>query len=194
MFKKANSLENKSDNFFQGDGGEEDVEDELKKMPDEFAILPDIKKSRGDNIDFVVVGPTGIFALEVKAPSHSAKVEFDGEHLMFNGKLWHKDPLSQAKRNATILGEYLKKEMNDPALVVNPVVVFSNYMEIHFGLHKLLGVTQVICKSFLIDLLTKKPSTLFSTQKIQDVAQKIEEFHKLNGGALNSPMLTSPTK
>lgn len=66
-----------SDNYLNGDTGELKIQKTLKQLPEEYQILPDIKKTAGGNIDFVVVGPNGVFALEVKNYHGHAKIDFD---------------------------------------------------------------------------------------------------------------------
>lgn len=177
IYRLIGKFEKKGDDYYQGNEGEKKIGDILKNLPDNYSIIPDIKKPQGDNIDFVVVSPTGIYALEVKNPKHPSKVDFDGEQLTFNGKRWNKDPLSQTLRNAASLGDYLEKELNKPSLFVKPVLVFASHMDLHFGLKKINHVGQVICKEYLIELLTEE-KTIFSEQEVTNIAQKVREFEK----------------
>lgn len=72
------------------------------------------------NIDHVVVGKTGVFAVETKGRSKpvdsigkdSSKVEFDGKKLIF--PQWEEvEPIEQAKRQATALQKWLSSAVGE---------------------------------------------------------------------------------
>lgn len=171
----AKYFEKQSDNYFTGDDGELKVERILKQLPDEYLIIPDLKKPRGDNIDFVVVGPTGIFALEVKKWKHSYKIIFDRTDLTFDGEHLDKSPLKQARGNAIELGLYLRKALNNQLIFVKPVVVFASRQNLHFGLKEIGKGAYVICKEFLLELLTTKGKTELSATEREKISEKIVE-------------------
>jgi Nuclease-related domain len=81
------------------------------------------------NIDHVVVGPTGVFAVETKGRAKpikskegkaTAEVVYDGESLRFPGWTETK-PLEQAKRNAKWLRTWLSSAVGE-SVEVRPVV------------------------------------------------------------------------
>lgn len=183
----AKYFEKQSDNYFTGDDGELEIEKILKQLPDEYIIIPDIKKTKGGNIDFVVVGPTGIFALEVKNPSHATAIGFNGTALTFNGKPCKKDPLKQALRSATGLGKDLQKELNDPHIFVNAVVVFANHGFLHFGLKKVYKNARIIGKEFLIELLTLQQGSTFSPEKTEKIITTLSKLY-------NFPLPPAPAR
>lgn len=143
----------RGDKFFNGRRGEWEVYIELLKLTDDFIIIQDVKKQNGGNIDFVVLGPTGIFAIEVK--SHSGIIEFNGE-LLRNGKPFkEKNILKQAKSGALALRENLNNEVS----FIYPVIVFSNnYAKVNFGFHQQENVT-VVQKQYLNNLINSFPAT-----------------------------------
>ena len=165
----AKHFERRSDNFFLGDDGELEVERILKQLPDEYLIIADLLKPSGGNIDFVVVGPTGIFALEVKKWSRSNRISFDGTDLTFNGKHWKNNPLKQARGNAIELGLYLRKKLNEHHIFVNSLVVFASRQNVHFGLKEVGKGAYVICKEFLLELLTAKGKTELSATEREKI-------------------------
>lgn len=169
-------LMRKFNNYFNGNDGEIEVEKVLSELPDKFQIIPDLQKPTGDNIDFVVVGPTGIFALEVKTPTKHSKIDFDGRNLTFNGRHGPKDPLNQTIGNATALGTYLQQQLANPLLFVKPVLVFASPQNLHFGLHKVDRGPQVICKEYLVELLTRKENITFSSAEVARIAETVKEF------------------
>lgn len=145
--------------FHRGLRGEKIIRDELSKLPNEYLIFQDVKiPGQWWNIDFVVLGPTGIFMVEVK--SHRGKITFDGTRLLkYGSRLIEKNFLSQAMRQALQLNQILEKEIGKN-IFVHPVVVFSSdTATMQFGFKKLKGV-QVVQTRFLIDLLLHEPGIL----------------------------------
>lgn len=71
--KIALNHERSAHQFRQGQKGEWEVKVELSKLPDNFAVFCDAKfMGKNYNIDFIVSGPTGIYAIEVK--SHKGNI------------------------------------------------------------------------------------------------------------------------
>jgi hypothetical protein len=120
-------LKAERDSFAAGRRGEERLVETLQCHLDgrwtllRNLVLPD---ASGD-IDAVLVGPRGVFALEVKA--------FSGYNRNV-GKKWQRrvygrwrdldrNPTRQARRNAALLGEYLKRR--DVRVWVEPRVVWA---------------------------------------------------------------------
>lgn len=138
--------------YSKGLFGEEWVRSLLKNLPDDFVVFENlVLPSMKSNIDFVVVGPTGIFTIEVK--SHKGTVTYDGFQLLHNGGSFkEKDILRQTKGESIRLTDYLhSKNISFPE--IQPVIVFSNkYVGIHFGKTPIQGVF-VIGASWLIDII-----------------------------------------
>lgn len=84
----------------------------------------------GFNVDHVLIGPAGIFTVETKTRSKptrgSAKVVFDGEHILVNGIEPDRDPVVQAKAQAGWLRELLYQSTGKK-MAVRPVVVFPGW-------------------------------------------------------------------
>lgn len=111
----------------QGEEGEMDVDDELFRLPSDYRALGSLSIVGRSNIDNVVVGPTGIWALEVKSHRRLLHFGIGG----FVRQAWAE---AYAVRDA--LRSALAKEY-----VVQPVVVFSNpRTKVRFGLNKQQGV------------------------------------------------------
>jgi hypothetical protein len=82
----------------------------------------------GFNVDHVLVGPAGIFAIETKTWSkakHDA-IESDGEMLWKSGTRLHPNPIDQAKAQARWL-HGLVKELTGQSFFVVPLVVFPGW-------------------------------------------------------------------
>ena len=78
----------------------------------------------GFNIDHVVVGPAGIFAIETKFRSGNGEIEFrNGEGLFVDGYLEEKDSLTQARSNAAEVNRIIKENCGMDRWV-KPLVVF----------------------------------------------------------------------
>jgi Nuclease-related domain len=83
----------------------------------------------GFNIDHVVIGPYGVFAVETKAPSKPQKdavVAFDGETVTVAGFKPDRDPIKQARANARRVQRILG-EMTGVEPFVTPVVLYVNW-------------------------------------------------------------------
>ncbi len=149
------SVEKKFFNFDDGLFGENRVIKTLHDLPDEYFIFRNCQTQPNNDVDITVVGPTGIYAIEVK--SHVGKIGFDGKHLTQNGHGFaEKDPISQILSATMSLHQYLL-EKTGKNIFINPVVVFSSkHVSLRFGLHKQRGVN-VIQRQWLLDLITKQP-------------------------------------
>ena len=156
-YKEADSI---SELFSRGRKGEWKIEDELKKLPDEYSVFSDVKIKYG-NIDFVVIGPKGVYAIEVK--SHSGVIDLVDGKLVKNNKPLEKDFLKQAKREAFDLNEYLKLKLG-VNIFVNPVVVFANYSKMKFGLNPVEGVS-VVSQIWLNKLIQDHPDYYFPVDR-----------------------------
>ncbi|MDR3642480.1 MAG: nuclease-related domain-containing protein [Candidatus Doudnabacteria bacterium] len=155
--------------FFQGLNGEDAVADELKKLPDAYSVYADVVVKPGQgNIDFVLVGPTGIFTIEVK--SHRGIINFNGSELTRHGQLLEKDFLRQAKSEALCLHNFLKEKLGVD-IYIKPAIVFSR-ARITFGL-KPLENTYVIQKQWVQKLIASHPFYHFPKDR-----QQIEELLK----------------
>jgi hypothetical protein len=78
----------------------------------------------GYNIDHVVVGPSGVFAIETKFRSGYGEIEFrNGEGLFVGGRKEESNPLLQARRNARDVSRIIKENCQIDRWV-KPLVVF----------------------------------------------------------------------
>lgn len=172
----ANKKKNKVINYFKGRKAEYNIFYELLKLPSNYHLLQSLKIYEKSNIDFVVVGPTGIFAIEVK--SQGGVIGFDGGQLTRNGERFEKDFLQQTlsgyKKIRTILEEKLNKEY-----FIIPVLVFANkFAKIRFGFNKQRKV-YVIGKKFLRRVISEHGYREKSTDKeIQAVVDVLKNFQE----------------
>lgn len=92
-----------------GSAAESTVEKSLSNLPTEFTVIGDYYTGHG-NIDFIVVGPTGVFVIEVKASK--GLVSFQQGRLLLNDKLPEKDYLAQTEAEQRWLAQLLFEGLN----------------------------------------------------------------------------------
>jgi hypothetical protein len=84
----------------------------------------------GFNVDHVVIGTQGVFAIETKTwskpTSGEARIEFDGSNLMVAGTRPSRDPVAQARAQAAWVAKTLE-ELTGRRYPVRPVVVFPGW-------------------------------------------------------------------
>jgi hypothetical protein len=124
-----------------GSLGEQVVGRELDQlMAQGYRVFHDVE-FKSWNIDHVVVGPKGVFAVETKTrrkPSKrsglEAKVVFDGETLTYPGKTRERDAIDQASRNAESLAKWIAESAAENIPVV-PVIALPGWaLDIkHYG-------------------------------------------------------------
>ena len=150
LFTIAKKYKNIAWSFKKGYVGEKQVLEDLVWLSNEYDIFPNLKISGEiSDIDFVVIGPTGILAIDVK--SHKGNIEFDGKDLLKDRKVFEKNIMKQVKSEAYMLSEYLKQKLNRK-FYIKPVLVFSNSnARMRFGLSEVDGV-YIINKFYLENL------------------------------------------
>jgi hypothetical protein len=111
-------------NLNRGERGELMVAEVLNELrAADYQAFHDLR-GNGYNIDHVVVGPAGVFAVETKYRSGFGEIEFrDGEGLFVGGHKEEDDPLKQARRNAKDVNRIIKENCGIFQWV-KPVVVF----------------------------------------------------------------------
>lgn len=122
-------------NWKKGMAGEKQVSKTLRELDDSYYLLDDVKLSNHGNIDHIVLGPNGIFAIETKNYRGKVTCEED-EWRSFRQQIG--SPSKQVKRNALELKKFIEKHA--PALKfdniwVNSIVVFPN-PDVELDLHR----------------------------------------------------------
>ena len=108
--------------FFKGARGEEHVSEILKTLPDAYRVYNDFLAC-GTHVDHVVVGPAGIFSIETKFWTGSVTIE-DG-HILLDGQLPDRSPITQALREAANVRNELAK-LGWTGYTVTPVLAFAS--------------------------------------------------------------------
>ncbi|APV51647.1 hypothetical protein BWI17_19285 [Betaproteobacteria bacterium GR16-43] len=110
--------------------GEKVVGQYLDRLRSEgYEILHDIPAD-GFNVDHLVIGPAGIFTIETKTwrkPRRGdARVHFDGKNLLVGGHVPQRDPVAQARAQASWVARELE-ESTGRSYRVRPVVLFPGW-------------------------------------------------------------------
>ncbi len=136
--------------YIKGDNGELDVARTLKKLPKNYYHLRDFLEGQKGNTDAIVVGPTGVWTIEVKNYKRGT-ITFKND-ILYNDDTPLEKALSQPYAEAKGMEDHVKNSLGI-SLQVNPVLVFTNpKTRIHFGLGKQRGV-YVIGKKWLLELI-----------------------------------------
>lgn len=99
-------------------------------MKDGFEVYHDVPCEAAFNIDHVVVGPSGVFAVETKGRAKPLKenghvIRYENEVLKFPG--WQETaPIEQAKRNAEWLKKWLSSAVGEQ-IDARPVLIFPGW-------------------------------------------------------------------
>lgn len=117
-------------NLRQGKEGEIHVGQELESLREKgIKVLHDVQ-GEGFNVDHILIGPKGIFTVETKTWSKSAKsptsIGYDGKVITLGGHPMASDPVKQAKGQAHWLRDLIKKQTGKD-FEVRPVVVFPGW-------------------------------------------------------------------
>jgi hypothetical protein len=148
LFKKS---EIASYAYAKGSRGEQNIITELaKSLSDDYVFFHHVvlDKNKGD-IDLVVLGPTGLFIIEVK--NYSGEINLVNDILVHDGKPFEKDIFWQTKGQARQLEQYLKSRLGI-TVFARKVIVFDNGATMKFGL-KPIHDTYIIKKQWLKKLI-----------------------------------------
>lgn len=91
--KKMDAVDRERMSWRKGALGEWLTEETLKSLPDAYAVINDVTKRLG-NIDHVVVGPTGVYVIDVKNWKGTVKADGKGE-LLLNDKPFDKPTIKR---------------------------------------------------------------------------------------------------
>ena len=113
----------------QGRDGEKDVGQKLEALrKNGYQVFHDLIGD-GFNIDHVLIGPSGVFTIETKTHSKrtgNPSVVFDGEKILIDGLEPDRNPVLQAKAQASWLRELLSQSTGHN-YDVRPVVVYPGW-------------------------------------------------------------------
>jgi hypothetical protein len=160
----------------QGIEGEKAVGQFLERLRESgYQVFHDVM---GDdfNVDHVIIGPAGVFTIETKTISKpmrgEVKIQFDGETIQVNGQTMERNPVRQAKAQASWLKKILQ-ETTEREYKVRPVVVFPGwYIEQKAGSSRELWVLE---PKALPSFLENAPDVL-SAEEIKMASGHLSRF------------------
>lgn len=157
--------------FRSGLIGESQIGIILRQLSPEYYVFQDFHiPGHKENIDFVVVGPTGIHAIEVKNDKALGILGFNGDELTAYGKPLRSDYIRQTMSEATYLNKYLV-DNGLQNVFVHPILVFSHRTaKVTFGILPKKNV-HVIGYKWLIKMIATEPVT-YSDPKVIEVLKK----------------------
>jgi hypothetical protein len=147
-------------NYDVGLKGEGSIYYSLLKLTNDYYVFQDVKINRKSNIDFVVLAPTGIFAIEVKA--NSGRIECNNGKLYVNEKKLRKNIIGQAQGGAMQV-----KEVLNNVEFVDPVLVFTSINAIIDNSAILCNKVRLVNKNWLINYITSKPRIYTQEQLVE---------------------------
>ena len=156
--------------------GERFVAEELNQlMNNGFQVFHDIPFF-DYNIDHVVVGPTGVFAIETKTKrkrlahgKEKHKVVFDGERLNFPGG-WDTAALDQARLNAKTLSQWLSSATAD-RITAHPILTIPGWFVERSVRSEVYVANPKQIRSYILN----SNENLLSPQEIQRAVHQLDE-------------------
>jgi hypothetical protein len=163
--------------YKKGIRGEDQLANEFHNLPNGYTVFQDVKLPNTQrNIDFVVVGPTGIYAIEVK--NVNGIISFDGQNLFCNKQLLErKNVIQQVRDEYWGLHDYLVKNLGSD-IFVTPLLVFTNqsvFENIKSG--KMISGIHILHLHDIFRFITSQyhQSRFVTDEKIIKIIQKITE-------------------
>jgi hypothetical protein len=170
-------------NRYLGYFGERVVAEALEPLKARgYAVFHDVpagERGARFNLDHVVVGPGGIFAIETKTRRQGAgdmregyaahEIIYDGEQLSFP---WGEDRhgLASAHERAAWLERWLSKELEIP-LPVQPVLTFPGWTVVT----RQDGPITVVSPARLVETIARAPDGTLGPARIEAVVQLLDE-------------------
>lgn len=159
-------------NLNLGEKGERRVSEVLRTLRDRDYVTFDDLLLEGVNVDHVVVGPGGVFAVETKTFSIfgnvSAGIDASGV-LQFGGNPGFKDPLKQARASAAMVSSELKRWMHRD-MWVNPVVVLPGW---RIDPPKVETGVVILNEETIVEFFKTRPEKL-NTSEIREICSHLD--------------------
>lgn len=132
-----------------------------------------------ENIDHIIVGPSGIFTLETKnwrakgAPQDD-RITFDGETLKIGAHTQEEKVLKQPRRQAAKLQAILQPVTQDPLWVVPILCFWDRYVQLtRFNPTGLQVLNQKGISSFILSREQK-----FTPETVRKISSKLRELNR----------------
>jgi Nuclease-related domain. len=130
--RRFTTFERERLNWRKGAVGEWEVEAELQQLPEQFFVFHNLNTGRG-NFDHIVVGPTGVFALETKNWIGLIAADEEGE-LMLNGQQIEQPCVKKLVRRIMLLHEQISALIHSNEFYLRGLMVFpSAHVDAPYG-------------------------------------------------------------
>jgi hypothetical protein len=128
--RKIRQVRRSMRNYALGARGERAVGQSLETLRARgYHVFHDIQDDRG-NIDHILIGPAGVFAIETKTRSKRTTgrptITYDGRKVLVDGLEPDRDPIAQALACARRLRQILKQQTGQD-VTVKPVVLYPGW-------------------------------------------------------------------
>jgi len=169
-WRKANQMRD----YRRGLLGEQAVAEQLQPLvANGYRIFHDVPGDGQWNIDHVVVGPAGVFAIETKyrtkkpgrAGERDYEVVFDGSTIQYPSGYRDAKALKQARNNARDLAKILGK-----AVTVRPILALPGWLVTL----KAKSDLKVLSGKYVPDFISSEPAQL-SDKAIQQISYQLEQ-------------------
>ena len=157
------------DSFFKGARGEESVAALLAALPRGYHVFHDFMCGCAGGIDHVVVGPSGVFAVETKC--WAGAVTFEAGAILADGELPSRPPIAQARASAHALALFLRDKL-ESVPVCMPVVCFASDT---FKPEMLTCDDTVICNATALQTLIVTCACHLSSDEIERIVKVMEQ-------------------
>jgi len=145
-------------------------------MMDGFSVFHDVSGDQAFNVDHVVVGPQGVFAVETKGRSkpvrnegvETHRLQYDGKQLLFPGWTETK-PLEQARRNADWLRKWLTSAVGT-AIDVKPVLMIPGWFIDRTSPPGMAVMNGTNCRNFFV----KSRDAQLSEQLVKQIVHQLD--------------------
>jgi hypothetical protein len=177
--RRIDHYERERMNWRKGAVGECLVADVLSALSDQYWVINDITTGSG-NLDHVVVGPTGVFAIETKHWRGTVAAGSDGE-LLLNGKTTSTPNVGQLVRRTMAVREQVMALTRRDELFIKAVMVFPRArVDALFGTtsHVHCLTDERVCE-YIED---PKFSRKLNPEEIDQIARAFQAIAEMDGG------------
>lgn len=145
-------------------------------MKDGFSVFHDVPGDKEFNVDHVIVGTQGVFAVETKGRAKPLRIEgvethrvkYDGKQLLFPG--WSESkPLEQARRNADWLRKWLSSAVGVP-VDVKPVLMLPGWYIERTSPPGMAVMNATNCRGFFV----KSRDVQLDDQLVRQIAHQLD--------------------
>lgn len=146
------------------------VNNAIYALQNNISIFTNIYLQNKKISDYILVGPTGIFIVDIK--SQDGPIAYNGNELTRWKQPFETNIINLIKNNAQILNNFIQNTLNINCNVI-PVIVFSDFRTtVSFNLNSLEDIYVIQLKSLQKLILERAP--LLNKQQIDAISNVIK--------------------